>query len=46
MKVDDGIVKWVFGISVNGKESGKLNIYVYWIGNYDGIIFIFDMDEL
>lgn len=42
MQLNDGIYKWVLGVSGNGKFLGKLNIYVYWIGNYNGKEFIVD----
>lgn len=42
MWVSDGMIKWVFGVSVNGKLWGKLNMYVYWIGSFDGKEFIVD----
>ncbi|MFJ4626565.1 glycoside hydrolase family 32 protein [Streptomyces sp. NPDC088847] len=39
---DDGTVKWVLGVSANGKSSGLPNTYAYWTGSFDGSAFTAD----
>lgn len=38
----DGTVKWVLGVSANGKGSGLPNTYAYWTGSFDGTAFTAD----
>ena len=45
IQANDGIYKWVLGVSANGKSSGKPNTYAYWIGNYNGKEFVADQGE-
>lgn len=45
MRADDGTLKWVLGISANGKSNGKPNTYAYWTGNFDGMEFSPDHNE-
>ncbi|MFC0273265.1 glycoside hydrolase family 32 protein [Metabacillus herbersteinensis] len=45
MRADDGTLKWVLGVSANGKSIGKPNTYAYWTGNFDGMEFIPDHNE-
>ncbi|WP_407690441.1 glycoside hydrolase family 32 protein [Salipaludibacillus neizhouensis] len=45
MRADDGTLKWVLGVSANGKSVGKPNTYAYWTGNFDGMEFISDHNE-
>lgn len=42
---DDGTVKWVLGVSANGKGSGLPNTYAYWTGSFDGTAFTADADD-
>ncbi|RPF30625.1 GH32 C-terminal domain-containing protein [Streptomyces sp. TLI_185] len=39
---EDGTVKWVLGVSANGKGSGLPNTYAYWTGSFDGSVFTAD----
>ncbi|NUP36237.1 MAG: glycoside hydrolase family 32 protein, partial [Streptomyces sp.] len=39
---EDGTVKWVLGVSANGKGSGLPNTYAYWTGAFDGSAFTAD----
>ncbi|WP_031486308.1 glycoside hydrolase family 32 protein [Streptomyces bicolor] len=39
---DDGTVKWVLGVSANGKGAGLPNTYAYWTGSFDGSAFTAD----
>ncbi|MGW3122502.1 glycoside hydrolase family 32 protein [Streptomyces sp. NPDC001107] len=39
---EDGTVKWVLGVSANGKSSGLPNTYAYWTGAFDGSAFTAD----
>nr|WP_026045699.1 glycoside hydrolase family 32 protein [Paenisporosarcina sp. TG-14] len=45
MRADDGTLKWVLGVSANGKSIGKPNTYAYWTGNFDGMEFFPDHNE-
>ncbi|WP_261134609.1 glycoside hydrolase family 32 protein [Bacillus sp. Marseille-Q3570] len=45
MRAKDGTVKWVLGVSANGKSIGKPNTYAYWVGHYNGTEFIPDHEE-
>ncbi|MFI9344182.1 glycoside hydrolase family 32 protein [Streptomyces sp. NPDC052773] len=36
---EDGTVKWVLGVSANGKGAGLPNTYAYWTGAFDGSAF-------
>lgn len=45
MRADDGTVKWVLGVSANGKAAGKPNTYAYWSGDFDGKEFFPDQSE-
>lgn len=45
MRANDGISKWILGVSANGKSEGNPNTYAYWVGNYDGKKFITDEIE-
>ncbi|MTH55316.1 glycoside hydrolase family 32 protein [Bacillus mangrovi] len=45
MRAEDGTVKWVLGVSANGKAAGKPNTYAYWTGNYDGKTFAADSPD-
>ncbi|MFI6014212.1 glycoside hydrolase family 32 protein [Streptomyces sp. NPDC051243] len=38
----DGTVKWVLGVSANGKGAGLPNTYAYWTGAFDGTAFTAD----
>ncbi len=42
---DDGTVKWVLGVSANGKSSGLPNTYAYWTGSFDGNAFTADASD-
>ncbi len=42
---DDGTVKWVLGVSANGKGSGLPNTYAYWTGSFDGSAFTADAGD-
>ncbi|MFE2992305.1 glycoside hydrolase family 32 protein [Streptomyces sp. NPDC059262] len=35
----DSTVKWVLGVSANGKAAGLPNTYAYWTGAFDGTTF-------
>ncbi|RPE44214.1 levanbiose-producing levanase [Streptomyces sp. Ag109_O5-1] len=41
----DGTVKWVLGVSANGKGSGLPNTYAYWTGSFDGSAFTADAGD-
>ncbi|TXS51757.1 glycoside hydrolase family 32 protein [Streptomyces sp. uw30] len=41
----DGTVKWVLGVSANGKGSGLPNTYAYWAGSFDGSAFTADASD-
>ncbi|SNX56136.1 levanbiose-producing levanase [Streptomyces sp. TLI_55] len=41
----DGTVKWVLGVSANGKGSGLPNTYAYWTGSFDGTAFTPDASD-
>ncbi|MFJ9247278.1 glycoside hydrolase family 32 protein [Streptomyces sp. NPDC101776] len=41
----DGTVKWVLGVSANGKGSGLPNTYAYWTGSFDGGAFTADTSD-
>lgn len=41
----DGAVKWVLGVSANGKGSGLPNTYAYWTGSFDGTAFTADAPD-
>ncbi len=45
MRADDGSLKWVLGVSANGKEIEKPNTYAYWTGNFNGDKFTPDHDD-
>ncbi|SDZ68476.1 levanbiose-producing levanase [Evansella caseinilytica] len=45
MRANNGSLKWVLGISANGKSVGKPNTYAYWTGFFDGKEFFQDHDE-
>nr|WP_245742341.1 glycoside hydrolase family 32 protein [Fontibacillus panacisegetis] len=45
MQAEDGIYKWVLGVSANGTASGKPNTYAYWIGAFDGKTFSADQKK-
>jgi len=45
MQTNDGIFKWVLGVSANGKSQNQPNTYAYWIGNFDGSQFNADHIE-
>ena len=42
---EDGTVKWVLGVSANGKSSGLPNTYAYWTGSFDGSAFTADATD-
>ncbi|MDT9695206.1 GH32 C-terminal domain-containing protein [Streptomyces sp. P17] len=42
---EDGTVKWVLGVSANGKGAGLPNTYAYWTGAFDGSAFTPDASE-
>lgn len=42
---DDGTVKWVLGVSANGKGAGLPNTYAYWTGSFDGTAFTADAED-
>ncbi|MEV5609582.1 glycoside hydrolase family 32 protein [Streptomyces sp. NPDC052225] len=42
---DGGTVKWVLGVSANGKASGLPNTYAYWTGEFDGSAFTPDAPD-
>ncbi len=45
MRADDGSVKWVLGVSANGKAIDKPNTYAYWVGDFNGNEFFPDHEE-
>lgn len=45
IRADDGTVKWVLGVSANGKAAGKPNTYAYWTGTFNGTEFLLDNNE-
>jgi levanase len=45
LRADDGTLKWVLGVSANGKSIGKPNTYAYWTGHFDGKEFYADQRE-
>ncbi|PKG24727.1 glycoside hydrolase family 32 protein [Niallia nealsonii] len=45
MRANDGTLKWVLGVSANGKSKAKPNTYAYWTGNFDGKQFFPDTSE-
>ena len=38
-------MKWVLGVSANGKGSGLPNTYAYWTGSFDGSTFTADATD-
>ncbi|WP_328417470.1 glycoside hydrolase family 32 protein [Streptomyces violaceus] len=45
IRAGDGTVKWVLGVSANGKAAGLPNTYAYWTGSFDGSAFTADAAE-
>lgn len=45
IRADDGTLKWVLGVSANGKAAGKPNTYAYWTGTFNGTEFLLDNNE-
>lgn len=45
LTASDGTVKWLLGVSANGKGSGLPNTYAYWTGAFDGTAFTADAAE-
>lgn len=45
MRADDGVYKWVLGVSANGISTGRPNTYAYWTGSFDGKGFMPDRPE-
>ncbi|MGI5423277.1 glycoside hydrolase family 32 protein [Streptomyces sp. CA-179760] len=45
IRAGDGTVKWVLGVSANGKAAGLPNTYAYWTGSFDGSAFTADADQ-
>ncbi|RFC70327.1 glycoside hydrolase family 32 protein [Streptomyces sp. AcE210] len=44
IEAEDGTIKWVLGVSANGKASGLPNTYAYWAGSFDGTTFTPDAE--
>ncbi len=42
---EDGVRRWVLGVSANGKASGLPNTYAYWTGAFDGATFTPDAPD-
>lgn len=45
MRANDGIYKWILGVSANGKSAGQPNTYAYWTGHFNGKEFIPDQSD-
>ncbi|QGQ44167.1 glycoside hydrolase family 32 protein [Metabacillus sediminilitoris] len=45
MRANDGTLKWVLGVSANGKSIDQPNTYAYWTGYFDGKEFNPDQNE-
>ncbi|KKI89178.1 levanase [Bacillus sp. SA1-12] len=45
MRANNGTLKWVLGVSANGKSQGKPNTYAYWTGMFDGKAFFPDNNK-
>lgn len=45
MRANNGQLKWILGVSANGKTIGKPNTYAYWTGFFDGKEFYPDHTE-
>ncbi|MEH7120581.1 glycoside hydrolase family 32 protein [Neobacillus vireti] len=45
MQANNGTIKWVLGVSANGKAIGQPNTYAYWTGSFNGLEFSPDQFE-